>query len=51
MVLIAYTAYDQEDTRWRVADAGFDAHLIKPADLGTLLPLLDGDLAAAPALC
>lgn len=51
VVLIAYTAYDQEETQRRVVDAGFDAHLVKPADFETLRPLLNGDLVASPALC
>jgi CheY-like chemotaxis protein len=36
--LIAYTAYDPEDEL--VRDAGFDAHLVKPANVQDLLPWL-----------
>ncbi len=39
-MLIALTGYGQpEDTR-RAADSGFDAHLVKPADIGRLRMLL-----------
>jgi CheY-like chemotaxis protein len=31
IVLLAYTAYDEEDTGWRIAKAGFNGHLVKPA--------------------
>lgn len=40
VVLIAYTAYDSDETEQRVADAGFDAHLIKPIELKELSPWL-----------
>jgi CheY-like chemotaxis protein len=40
VVLIAYTAYDSEETEQRVAEAGFDAHLIKPIELKELTPWL-----------
>ena len=38
--LIALTGYGQEEDRRRALDAGFDAHLTKPADLDTLRRLL-----------
>jgi CheY-like chemotaxis protein len=34
--LIALTGYGQDDDRRRALEAGFDAHLTKPADLETL---------------
>jgi CheY-like chemotaxis protein len=39
-LLVAFTGWGQEDDRRRSAEAGFDAHLVKPVDdvvLGTLL--------------
>ena len=42
--LIALTGWGQPEDRRRSAEAGFDAHLVKPVDLQTLLQLL-----AAPA--
>ena len=38
--LIALTGYGQEEDRRRALDAGFDAHLTKPADLDELRRLL-----------
>jgi CheY-like chemotaxis protein len=38
--LIAYTAYDHDDAVRQVHEAGFDAHLVKPANLEDLLPWL-----------
>jgi CheY-like chemotaxis protein len=32
MVLVALTGYGQEEDRRRTEEAGFDAHLVKPAD-------------------
>ena len=47
IILIAYTAYDSADARERVAEAGFDAHLVKPIELRELAPWLDvGPLVA-----
>jgi PAS domain S-box-containing protein len=40
VLLIALTGYGQEEDRRRAAAAGFDAHLVKPADLTTLRALL-----------
>ncbi|HXG13045.1 MAG TPA: response regulator [Gemmataceae bacterium] len=39
-LLIAVTGYGQPDDRQRSQEAGFDHHLIKPVDLGTLRQLL-----------
>jgi len=38
--LIALTGYGQEEDRRRAKEAGFDAHLTKPADLDELRRLL-----------
>ena len=38
--LIALTGYGQEEDRRRALEAGFDAHLTKPADLDALRRLL-----------
>jgi CheY-like chemotaxis protein len=39
-VLVALTGWGQEDDRRRAKEAGFDHHLIKPADLNALQKLL-----------
>jgi len=39
-VLIAFTGWGQEVDRVRAHDAGFDHHLVKPADLRTLKTIL-----------
>jgi len=39
-LLVALTGYGQEEDRRRVREAGFDAHLVKPADLDALHALL-----------
>jgi CheY-like chemotaxis protein len=39
-VLVAVTGYGQEEDRRKAAEAGFDAHLTKPADPATLHRLL-----------
>lgn len=41
LIVIALTGYGQEEDRQRTWEAGFDAHLVKPVDLGTLTTLLD----------
>ena len=46
-LLVALTGYGQEEDRRRAAEAGFDAHLVKPADLGALHALL-GEGQAGP---
>jgi len=38
--IVALTGRGQEADRHRVRDAGFDRHLVKPADLATLHGLL-----------
>ena len=44
--LIAVTGYGQESDRERGRAAGFEAHLIKPVDVGRLLAALDGSTAS-----
>ena len=39
-MLIALTGYGQPEDTQRAAEAGFDAHLVKPADIGRLRTLL-----------
>jgi CheY-like chemotaxis protein len=39
-LLVALTGFGQENDRRRSREAGFDAHLVKPADLGLLRELL-----------
>jgi CheY-like chemotaxis protein len=38
--LVALTGWGQEEDRRRVREAGFDHHLVKPADIGALRALL-----------
>ena len=38
--LVAVTGYGQEHDRRRSADAGFDAHLVKPVDLDEVIRLV-----------
>jgi PAS domain S-box-containing protein len=40
MLIVALTGWGQENDRARTQDAGFDHHLVKPADLGALSRLL-----------
>jgi DNA-binding response OmpR family regulator len=40
MLLVAVTGFGQPGDRHRALEAGFDHHLTKPIDLGTLLALL-----------
>jgi CheY-like chemotaxis protein len=40
MHLIAMTGWDQQDDRRRTEEAGFNHHLVKPVDPGTLIELL-----------
>ncbi|MGV2287592.1 chemotaxis protein CheB [Trinickia sp. YCB016] len=50
-LLVALTGWSQEDDRRRSRDAGFDAHLVKPAaveDIDALLARLSDDGAAGP---
>jgi hypothetical protein len=46
-LMIALSGYGQEEDRRRSREAGFDAHLAKPADLKTLETLLAGVERAA----
>jgi CheY-like chemotaxis protein/anti-sigma regulatory factor (Ser/Thr protein kinase) len=41
-LLIALTGYGLPEDRRRAAEAGFDAHLVKPADFERLLQLIEG---------
>jgi signal transduction histidine kinase len=41
--LVAVTGYGQEQDRHRSAEAGFDAHFVKPIDLEALHALIDED--------
>jgi CheY-like chemotaxis protein len=45
--LIAVTGYGSEEARDRARQAGFDHHLIKPADPADLLRLLAGPPSTA----
>ena len=47
-LLVALTGHGREEDRRLSAEAGFDVHLLKPADLGQLQRLL-ADAAARPA--
>jgi CheY-like chemotaxis protein len=40
VTLIALTGWGQQDDRRRTHEAGFDHHLVKPADIATLQSLL-----------
>jgi two-component system CheB/CheR fusion protein len=40
MILLALTGYGRPSDHQRSAEAGFDHHLVKPVDLGTLARLL-----------
>ena len=44
--LVALTGWGQDEDRKRVREAGFDHHLVKPADLGTLQSLINAIQAA-----
>jgi PAS domain S-box-containing protein len=41
LLLVALTGYGQDEDRRRAEEAGFDAHLVKPADLEALQRLLN----------
>lgn len=45
--LVALTGYGSPEDRRRTAQAGFDAHLVKPVALDQLLPFLQGVAASA----
>jgi CheY-like chemotaxis protein len=40
MTLVALTGWGQREDRRRTSEAGFDYHLVKPADVGTLQSIL-----------
>jgi CheY-like chemotaxis protein len=42
VLIVALTGWGQEDDRRRSREAGFDHHLVKPADLETLARVLTG---------
>jgi two-component system, sensor histidine kinase len=46
IVLVACTAYDHAEARRQVAQAGFDAHLVKPLNLEELLHWLRPEVGA-----
>src|SRR4051794_15286137 len=48
VLLVALTGYGQDEDRRRALEAGFDVHLIKPADLDHLEKLLACYAAAPP---
>jgi CheY-like chemotaxis protein len=43
VMLIALTGWGQDEDRRRTKEAGFDHHLVKPADIGSLQALLASD--------
>lgn len=45
--LIAMTGYGQESDRKRAREAGFDAHLVKPADMNAVIEILSAERAPA----
>lgn len=47
-LMIALTGYGADKDRQRALAAGFDHHLIKPADTETLLRLIEAAVTAAP---
>ena len=47
MVLVALTGYGQATDRQRSKDAGFDHHLVKPADFDDVEKILAGVHPAA----
>jgi CheY-like chemotaxis protein len=48
VMLVALTGYGQDEDRRRSADAGFDSHLVKPADPVALQALLSSVRTAKP---
>ena len=40
LLLVAMTGYGQDEDRQRSMDAGFDVHMVKPADIRLIAPLL-----------
>ena len=50
VALIAFTAWGDPVTRQRVRDTGFDEHLIKPANMDTILKAISKSLKTRAAL-
>jgi CheY-like chemotaxis protein len=48
LVLVAHTAYGDQATARLVAEAGYDAHLVKPVDVENLLHWLEPGASEAP---
>ena len=40
MRLVALTGWGQDDVRQKAKEAGFDHHLVKPADIAALMQIL-----------
>ena len=49
MFVVALSGWGQEDDRRRAAEAGFDAHLVKPVEHSTLVALLADPPGRPPA--
>src|SRR6185295_19285721 len=47
-MLVAFSGYGQEEDRRRAAEAGFDRHVVKPADPQTIYDLLAQARVARP---
>ena len=47
LTLVALTGWGQAEDRKRTAEAGFDHHVVKPADLETIQRICNGDFVAA----
>jgi len=47
LTLVALTGWGQAEDRKRTAEAGFDHHVVKPADLETIQRICNGEFAAA----
>jgi CheY-like chemotaxis protein len=48
-LLIALTGYGEAESRSRSVQAGFDFHMVKPADVNLLLSMLDNPQQARKA--
>ena len=46
LTLVALTGWGQAEDRKRTAEAGFDHHVVKPADLDTIQRICNGDFVA-----
>jgi two-component system CheB/CheR fusion protein len=46
-LLVALTGWGQQEARDASGAAGFDAHLVKPVALGSLMTLLEGSAKIA----